>query len=77
MLATIVDVFSQFIALCFKHVKELILLNTLYISDSNAKLYTYLQFQLSPRKKLIVMALSDYNVLAKTYEELMQNVCIR
>ena len=29
------------------------LLNTLYISDSNAKLYIYLQFQLSPRKKLI------------------------
>ena len=45
MLATIVDVFSQFIALCL----ELILLNTLYISDSNAK-YTYLKFQLSPRK---------------------------
>ena len=51
MFAAIVDVFSQFIALSFKHVKELILLNTLYILDANAKLYIYLQFQLSPRKK--------------------------
>ena len=59
MLATIVDVLSQFIALCFKHIKELILLNTLYISVSNAKLYTYLQFQLSPRTKLIVNNLSQ------------------
>ena len=29
MLSTIVDVLSQFIALCFKHIKELILLNTM------------------------------------------------